>query len=274
MAGIGWAAMLIACSDPRTDPSGDRDGSGGAAGLDGGSSGGSGGFGGRAGGGCIWPNDRHPVRGAGFEAYEGVTAVAAVRSYQICPPPTTDRARIRDGRFDLLATGYGSPIFYLDLNDDGIYQTKEPDCHVGDNGVVTLADLDAVRDLHVDIVGVPAGHEMDQVHLALCNNADAVLGPGGGVACGSFGLRTVGDTSTLDTTMERAKISWAVWFAPPGAPSFERHYPHRVGGLAEAPCTVDGDLTTCSISFRSTSDAGSDAMSDAPFDVAGDSVAR
>ncbi|HMJ54589.1 MAG TPA: hypothetical protein VK540_21050 [Polyangiaceae bacterium] len=222
-------------------------GSGGQGGI-----GGIGGRGGNAGSGCPYPNDPHPVSGSGFEAYEGVVAIEVLVPHQICPGGGRDERRIENGRFDLLVSGYGSVTVFLDTNGDGVYQKNEPDWF-RNSSAVTPADFDAQKEFHVDIVGIRPSYETEVVNIAFCSNPDAVDGSADGDTCllQRFGGSSSADVFSADMYVVPQSVSFAVWFTEPNVEPwpFQRRWAHFMASVAKPPCIVDGDLTTCSLSF-------------------------
>jgi len=259
---------------------GGQDAAGGMSGADapGGMSGTDAGQAGSAGRGCMWPTVPYPVSGFGFEAYEGVLAVEYLTPTKECPGAARDEVRIENGRFDLSVSGYGSVMVFLDTSGDRLYQKSEPDW-TRSSSTVTVADFDASKDFHVEITEMPSIQKLQLVHLAFCTNPDAVYGSPNGETCvvQRLALGTYLGSFRMDTSVESTNVSWAIWLTDFDSDSwpFDRSRPHFIGSLTKPPCTVDGDFTTCSLSFADLvkGDAGTDGADDGGADGAVDADA-
>jgi hypothetical protein len=163
-----------------------------------------------------------------------------------------DKKPIVNGKFDLLVSGYGSVTVFLDMNGDGVYQKNEPDWFRGAASAVTPADFDAEKDLHIDITEIPPTYANRVINVALCADSNLVDGGADGDTCSvqRLGMGVTPGVFAADVLIVPSNVSLAMWFTDPNVDSpLDQSQPHFIGSLTKPPCAVDGDLTTCSLSF-------------------------
>lgn len=175
-------------------------------------------------------------------------AIAVLTPHQICPGPDRDEDRITNGRFDLVTHGDGSVVVFLDMNGNGIYERHEPDWFHASSSV-TPAEFDAQRDFHIEITGVPEEYGHQTVNIAFCTPEVFDASPEG-VDCHT--LRYGWDRSAPAFAADGefwGGSAFTVWLAD-AEPPIDWTRPHYVGSLTNPPCTTEGDLTSCLLSFR------------------------
>jgi hypothetical protein len=189
-----------------------------------------------------------------------ITAVEVLTQRQSCPAGGWDSARITNGRFDLLTVGFGNVTVFLDMNGDGTYQKNEPDCR--GKASITPADFDAEIDVHIDITEIPPQYASHFVNVAINRDGDSIDGSTDGEVCINI-ASSMGFTPgvfSIDNQVAPSCTSVTIRFIAPHTDPLDPSQPHFIGSLTKPPCVTDGDLTTCSLSFRDfvTGDGGTD----------------